>query len=285
MNNFLVKEKMAEFLKEDFGIADLNSIWLPQQEINGYFIAKEDGIICGQQIPSATYELLGNATYTPLIADGSKVTKGTKIGQVKGLAASVLGGERVILNLLQRMSAIATKTHYLNAKLNDPTIKLTDTRKTLPGLRMFDKYAVNCGGGHNHRFDLTGAIMLKDNHIAACGHSIATAVACIRQKQGPLTPIEVEVETKEQLLQAIAADVEVIMFDNQPPEVIKEWKKLVPEHIKIEASGGINAETLPQFKGCGADFLSLGCLTNEVAVFDISFLLTDAIKADNPLTK
>lgn len=278
MNNLLLKTKLNKLLQEDLNFGDFSSCYLPSCQVSGAFIAKQAGIICGQAIPQAAYDLLGQATYTPLVQDGTWVAAGTKLGTVNGELTTILSGERVILNLLQRLSAIATKTNQAVKLLNNPKIQITDTRKTTPGLRFFEKYAVTCGGGCNHRYDLSGGIMLKDNHLAACQQNLAQAVALIRQHHGPLTAIEIEIETKQQLLEAIKLPINTVMFDNQTPETINEWAKLVPAHIQIEASGGINLQNLADFSRCRIDYLSLGCLTNSITNLDISFLLDNAIK-------
>ncbi|GAA3187417.1 carboxylating nicotinate-nucleotide diphosphorylase [Lentilactobacillus kefiri] len=278
MNNILLAEKLKEFLNEDLNFGDMSLKYLQSSKvISGSFIAKQAGVVCGQEIPQAAYDLLGNAHYTALVEDGKYVSNGTIIGKATGQASVLLTGERVILNLVQRMSGIASKTARIIAKLDDPTIKITDTRKTAPGLRMFDKFAVAAGGGFNHRFDLTGGIMLKDNHIALAG-GVREALLAVKRNVGPLTPIEIEVETEDELKDAASVGANVIMFDNQKPETIKEWKRLVPETMKIEASGGITEETVASFKGCGADYLSIGNLTNDVSPLDISFLVKGVIK-------
>lgn len=279
MNNILMRQKLQEFLNEDINFDDMSVRYLPSAKvIHGSFIAKEAGVVCGQDIPQAVYDLLGDAKYSPLVKDGEFVKAGTVIGEVKGTASVLLTGERVTLNLVQRMSGIATKTTEFVEKLDDPTIRITDTRKTAPGLRLFDKFAVTAGGGYNHRFDLTGGIMLKDNHIALAG-GVKQALLTVKQNVGPLTPIEIEVETEAELKDAIAVGADVIMFDNQAPATIKQWKQLVPDTIKIEASGGINEDTIASFKGCGADFISIGNLTNDVSPLDISFLVKGVIKS------
>ncbi|MCP9332666.1 carboxylating nicotinate-nucleotide diphosphorylase [Lentilactobacillus hilgardii] len=278
MNPLLVNEKLAGFLKEDIGFGDLSVSYLPTDKVlTGYFIAKQSGIVCGQQLPQLAYNLIGEAHYTSLVSDGQHISSGQKIGKVVGAAATLLTGERVILNLMQRMSGIATKTAQVITELNDPTIKITDTRKTTPGLRLFDKYAVTVGGGFNHRFDLTNAIMLKDNHIALAG-GVKEALLMAQKNAGPLTPIEIEVETKQELQDAISIGADVIMFDNQDPSTIKKWKKLVPDNIHVEASGGISEDTIASFSGCGADFISIGNLTNAVSPLDISFLVEGTVK-------
>lgn len=202
----------------------------------------------------------------------------TSLAQFPGQPKTLLSGERVTLNLIQRMSGIATQTTHFVKLLDDATIRITDTRKTALGLRLFDKYAVSVGGGFNHRFDLTGGIMLKDNHIALAG-GVTQALAAVKRHVGPLNPVEVEVETEEELRQAVAGGANVIMFDNQNPETIKQWRQLVPKTIKVEASGGITAESISTFKGCGADFISIGNLTNDVTPLDISFLVAGAVKS------
>ncbi len=249
MNNILLKEKLREFLNEDINFGDMSLKYLNGSKvIAGAFIAKQAGVVCGQDIPQLVYDLLGDASYTAVIKDGQTVTAGTVIGEVKGQASTLLTGERVILNLIQRMSGIASTTAKIVEKLNDPTIKITDTRKTAPGLRLFDKFAVSTGGGFNHRFDLTGGIMLKDNHIALAG-GVKAALLTVKKNVGPLTSIEIEVETESELKEAIEVGANVIMFDNQKPETIKKWKQLVPETIQIEASGGITEETVAAFRG------------------------------------
>lgn len=249
MNNILIKEKLREFLNEDINFGDMSLKYLNGSKvITGAFIAKQAGVVCGQDIPQLVYDLLGDASYTAVIKDGQTVTAGTVIGEVKGQASTLLTGERVILNLIQRMSGIASTTAKIVEKLNDPTIKITDTRKTAPGLRLFDKFAVSTGGGFNHRFDLTGGIMLKDNHIALAG-GVKAALLTVKKNVGPLTSIEIEVETESELKEAIEVGANVIMFDNQKPETIKKWKQLVPETIQIEASGGITEETVAAFRG------------------------------------
>ncbi|MDR1473783.1 MAG: carboxylating nicotinate-nucleotide diphosphorylase [Lactobacillales bacterium] len=273
MNELLAKEKIKEFLLEDLGTEDLtvSSIFSEDAQGSGEFIAKSDGIICGLKIPAMVYELLKDAVFTPLVAEGQHVYKGDVIGRAKGKIQTLLTGERVTLNLMQRMSGIATKVFKTIARLDDPTIQICDTRKTAPYLRLFDKYAVKVGGGKNHRFGLYDGVMLKDNHLSYAG-GLKEAVEKVRHTQGHMVKIEVEIETKEQLLEAIEANVDVIMFDNRTPAEIKEWRKIVPKRILMEASGKITMETIHQLKGCGVDFISMGELTHSVEAFDISFL-------------
>ncbi|MFT8492941.1 carboxylating nicotinate-nucleotide diphosphorylase [Liquorilactobacillus satsumensis] len=279
MNHLIAQEKIAAFLREDLSFGDASAFLFKENEgVSGSVVVKQAGILCGQEIPQIVCDLLGGASYQPFLPDGKQVAAGTVCGRINGKATTILAGERVILNLMQRMSGIATATQNALERLNDPSIRLTDTRKTAPGLRLFDKYAVRIGGGCNHRFDLSTGLMLKDNHLAAKG-GIRKALALATQNAGPLTKVEVEIETKEQLESAVKSRVDTIMFDNQRPETIRQWVKLVPAQISTEASGGIDLTNIAAYRGCGVDFISLGFLTNEVKPLDISFVLDGVVKA------
>ena len=187
----------------------------------------------------------------------------------KGPVRSLLTAERVVLNCIQRMSAIATKTAYLAALLADTSTRVCDTRKTAPGLRMLDKYAVRTGGGFNHRNGLYDAVMLKDNHLAYAG-SIAKAVEILKSRLGHTVKIEVEIETLEQLKEAVGAGADIIMFDNCTPEQIMDWLPNVPPHIVTEASGMITEDTIASYGLTGVHYISVGALTHSVHAADIS---------------
>ncbi|XOQ36308.1 MAG: putative nicotinate-nucleotide pyrophosphorylase [carboxylating] [Lactococcus sp.] len=280
--NLQAKEQLKTFLIEDIGTGDLSAdlIFDENEQSSGVFVAKSDGIIAGLEVAQQVYDLLGqNATFIPVVADGASVKKGEIIGRATGHIRTLLTGERVILNLLQRMSGIATFTHTAIETLNDPTIKICDTRKTAPGLRYFDKLAVKIGGGFNHRVGLYDGVMLKDNHIAYAG-SITKAVEKVRQQIGQMVKIEVEIETEEQLHEAIAAKADIIMLDNRTPEQVAAWTKLVPEGILTEISGGITLANLADYSQTGADYLSLGALTHSVLAFDISFNSQNGAKGE-----
>ncbi len=283
--NLQAKEQLKTFLIEDIGTGDLSAdlIFDENEQSSGVFVAKSDGIIAGLEVAQQVYDLLGqNATFIPVVADGASVKKGEIIGRATGNIRTLLTGERVILNLLQRMSGIATFTHTAIETLNDPTIKICDTRKTAPGLRYFDKLAVKIGGGFNHRVGLYDGVMLKDNHIAYAG-SITKAVEKVRQQIGQMVKIEVEIETEEQLHEAIAAKADIIMLDNRTPEQVAAWTKLVPEGILTEISGGITLANLADYSQTGADYLSLGALTHSVLAFDISFNSQNGAKGESHL--
>ena len=282
MNRIKLQKMLQEFLIEDIGELDITSetIFPLENKCNGVFIAKENGIISGLEIIKEAYYLLDSSIEVELrFSDGDRVAVGDTIAKVSGPIAHLLTGERVILNLMQRMSGIATVTNACVEALNDPSIQICDTRKTVPGLRMLDKYAVVTGGGKNHRQGLYDGVMIKDNHIAFCG-SITKAVQAVREKIGHMVKIEVETESKEEVLEAVEAGADVIMFDNRSPEEVKEFATLVPNTIVTEASGGITLENLASYSGTGVNNISLGFLTHSVKALDISLQVKEGNKKD-----
>lgn len=271
--HYELMHELQRYIDEDVGAGDLAVPILPHCSVAGNFTAKQAGVISGINIPGDVYQLLGDrANYTPLVADGDQVEAGTTIGRVTGNAQDLLAGERVILNLLQRMSGIATATQQAVLTLGNTEVGIMDTRKTAPGLRPFDKYAVTCGGGINHRMGLYDAVMIKDNHWPLIG-DLSTAVQRLRQNIGPTKIIEVEVATPAQLTTAIASHVDMILIDNQSPAVMQDWCQQIPAEIKTEASGGITLANLAAYGETGVDFISLGYLTHSVDALDISFNL------------
>lgn len=280
MNKLLAREMIAEFLKEDVGTGDLSTNLIFNEDIRGegYFLAKDNGVICGTDIIDLTYSFFSNDYSIELIKkDGDYINKGDIIAKVEGKVSALLTAERIILNLMQLMSGISTMANKLVTALDDPSIKIVDTRKTHPGLRMFEKYAVRCGGCYNHRYALYDGVMLKDNHIAFAG-GITNAVNKVKSQLGHMIKVEVETETKEQVIEAVKAGADVIMFDNRTPGEIRELQKLVPDNIVTEASGGITLDTIGSFKDCGVNVISVGLLTNGVKPLDISFNSREAIK-------
>lgn len=279
MNPILLEEKLKSFFLEDIGEDDLSSRVFPSDhESTATVKAKESGIAAGLFLFEVGYRLLDpRVQVTVLLAEGASFSSGNTLVEITGPTRSVLSGERVLLNLVQRMCSISTYTQACVKLLTGSNARLVDTRKTTAGLRMFEKYAVRIGGGFNHRNGLYDAVMLKDNHIAACG-SITSAVAKARLAVGPLVKIEVEVETEAQLREAIRSNPDVIMIDNQSPSTIRAWRELVPPTILLEASGGITVETLAAYASSGVDFISMGALTHSVKQVDLSLNVTTSRK-------
>ncbi|MEF7564698.1 carboxylating nicotinate-nucleotide diphosphorylase [Bacillus infantis] len=272
MNRLKLRLLLEQFFLEDIGDRDVSSELIFGEEEQGeiVFLAKEDGVFCGADILLTGFPLLDSSIDIDLIArDGGQIRAGQTLARVSGPVHSLLKGERVILNLLQRMSGIATRTNEAVQLMAGSRTRITDTRKTTPGLRMLEKYAVRTGGGFNHRYGLYDAVMIKDNHISFAG-SISNAVEAVRSRLGHMVKIEVETETKEQVLEAVKVKADVIMFDNRSPKEIREWLPLVPEGITTEASGGITMETLAAYGETDVDYISLGFLTHSVKSLDIS---------------
>ncbi|SDN11044.1 carboxylating nicotinate-nucleotide diphosphorylase [Sediminibacillus halophilus] len=275
MNNLKLQELLRQFYLEDIGDQDLTStaIFPIHQTGTGTFIAKQRGILAGLSIIAEAYRLFDPSIRVKLLKrDGQSVLPGEKIAEVEGPVRHLLTGERVILNLLQRMSGIATKTRQSVDALGSRHTKICDTRKTTPGLRMLEKYAVSCGGGKNHRFGLYDGIMIKDNHIAFCG-SITKAVQAARSHSGHMVKLEVETENEEQVIEAVEAGVDVIMFDNRSPEEVAAFVQYVPKGIVTEASGGITEDRLAAYRDTGVDYISLGYLTHSIHALDISMIV------------
>ena len=272
MNQLKLQKLLETFFMEDIGEKDIttDSIFSKEQQGEIVFLSKDNGLFCGEEIIKVGFQVLNPSIQVDLVVqDGVRVENGQKLATAKGNIRDLLKGERVILNLIQRMSGIATNTRQAVDTLNSTYTKICDTRKTTPGLRMLEKYAVTVGGGYNHRFGLYDAVMIKDNHIAFAG-SIAKAVKAVKENIGHMVKVEVETETKEQMLEALAAGADVIMFDNRTPEEIVEWIVHVPETVTTEASGGITLENLASYRDCGVDYLSLGFITHSVKALDIS---------------
>lgn len=273
MNLIKAKKLIKNFLDEDIFTGDISaeSIFDENQIGKGFFLAKDDGILCGSLIIGLTYNVYGADVSVKLLKkDGDKISKNDIIAEVEGPIKALLSCERVILNLMQRMSGISTAAKKAVELLNDENIRICDTRKTTPGLRIFEKYAVKCGGGYNHRYGLYDAVMLKDNHIAFAG-GITNAVNIVKNSVGHMVKIEVETETEGEVLEAVNSGADVIMFDNRKPEELKKLCSLVPDNIITEASGGISLKNIAEFAGTGVNYISLGALTHSVIPIDISF--------------
>lgn len=273
MNGLKVRKALESFFLEDIGERDVTSqlIFPDNLQAKGTFLVKDTGVFAGTDVIEQGFRLIDDRIQISFYKkDGDFVEKGDTLATVQGPIASLLTAERVILNVIQRMSGIATMTQRAVRALESDHTRICDTRKTMPGLRMFDKYAVVCGGGYNHRFGLYDGVMIKDNHIAFAG-SITNAVTSVKEKLGHMVKVEVETETEEQVREAVAAGADIIMFDNRTSEEVREFSKIVPSAIITEASGGITIENLSEYGKTGVDYISLGLLTHSAGALDISF--------------
>lgn len=275
MNKIKLRQALEAFYNEDIGHQDLTSetIFASEDMAVGTFTTKAAGTICGLPVLIEGYRLLDpEITLQFHVSEGDHVQAGVDLLTVSGPVRTLLSAERVLLNLLQHMSGIATMTAAAADVMKGSGTRICDTRKTTPGLRLFEKYAVKIGGGYNHRFGLYDAVMIKDNHIVHAG-SISRAVQKVRAELGHTVKIEVETTSLETVRAAVQAKADIIMFDNCSPNEIRTYVQEVPDTIVTEVSGGIDLTTLKDYAGCGADYLSLGCLTHSVKALDISFNL------------
>ena len=233
-------------------------------------IAKEDGVVAGLEIYARVFTILDEKTEIDLhCKDGDEVKKGELMATITGDIRVLLSGERVALNYLQRMSGIATYTRQVVKLLEGSNVTLLDTRKTTPNCRVFEKYAVRVGGGHNHRYNLSDGVLLKDNHIGAAG-SVAKAVKMAKAYAPFVRKIEIEVETLDQVKEAVEAGADIIMLDNMTPEVMKQAVELIDGRAQTECSGNITKENIQKIREIGVDFVSSGALTHSAPILDIS---------------
>ncbi|MBO4265249.1 MAG: carboxylating nicotinate-nucleotide diphosphorylase [Clostridia bacterium] len=259
-------------LREDISNGDIttDAIFDKDAKAHGKYIAKEDGVICGIDVVKRVFEILGGEfEFTPNFKDGDKVKKGDVIAKIKGDARTLLSGERVGLNLLQHLSGIATATSLAVEAVSGTDTKISDTRKTTPGLRLLEKYAVKVGGGSNHRFCLADGVLIKDNHISACG-SITKAVEKAKRSVPHTVKIEVEVESLDEVREALAAGADIIMLDNMSNELMAEAVKIIDKKAITEASGNMGQKNLFEVAKTGVDIISIGALTHSVRAMDIS---------------
>ncbi|MBD7911521.1 carboxylating nicotinate-nucleotide diphosphorylase [Clostridium cibarium] len=272
MLNFLIVDDLIKrAFQEDMPFVDITTNATIDEKSRGRvsLIVKEDGIICGLEVFSRVFQILGDVEVSFTVSDGDKVKKGTKIAEVYGNTRNILMGERIALNLMQRMSGIATTTYKYVKKLEGLHSKIVDTRKTTPLYRHLDKYSVLCGGGKNHRFSLSDSVVIKDNHIDAAG-GIKEAVYLAKKNSSFTVKIEVETETKEEVLEALEAKADIIMLDNMSPSQAKEMVQLINKRAITECSGNITLNTIKDYALTGADYISCGALTHSFKVLDIS---------------
>lgn len=266
-------------LQEDITSEDVSTNAVMRSAVKGTvdLIAKEDGIIAGLDVYARVFQILDEKTEISFnFKDGEAVKKGDLLGTVTGDTRVLLSGERVALNYLQRMSGIATYTKQVSKLLEGSKVTLLDTRKTTPNCRVFEKYAVRIGGGCNHRYNLSDGVLLKDNHIGAAG-SVAKAVAMAKEYAPFVRKIEIEVETMEQVKEAVEAGADIIMLDNMTPEMMKEAVELIAGRAQTECSGNITKENIAKILETGVDFVSSGALTHSAPILDISMKNLHAI--------
>ena len=269
---FYVDDVIKRALSEDINYIDLATDLLIDENDTSVaeFVSKAEGVLAGIECALRTFTFIDSSVKCEMfIRDGEYVKKGDIIARVSGKTRAILKGERTSLNILQHMSGVATATNKLVKACEGTKASIVETRKTLQGLRALEKYAVTCGGGRNHRYNLSDAAMLKDNHIDAYG-SITGAVNALRAKIGHMAKIEVEVRNKEELLEALECRCDVIMLDNMTPEEMTECVEITNGRAVLEASGNINIDTVAAAAKTGVDIISVGAVTHSVKAFDIS---------------
>ena len=269
----VVQRNVRAALAEDVGTGDITAALIaPQSHASARVITREDGVLCGRAWVDGVFAQLDSAVSIEwLCQDGQCVSAGDVLFTAQGAARSLLTGERCALNFLQFLSGTATICRRYADLVSGTAVKLLDTRKTIPGLRDAQKYAVRCGGCHNHRIGLYDAFLIKENHIAACG-TIAAAVDAAR-KYAPGKPVEVEVENLAELEQALATDCDRVMLDNFSLELVAAAVKLAHGRVELEVSGNVNEGTLLAFAQTGVDFISIGALTKDCKALDLSMRL------------
>jgi len=284
MNDITMKMQADQLirmaLQEDITSEDVSTNAVMRSAVKGTvdLIAKEDGIIAGLDVYARVFQILDEKTEIHFnFKDGDAVKKGDLLATVNGDIRVLLSGERVALNYLQRMSGIATYTSQVAKLLEGSKVTLLDTRKTTPNCRVFEKYAVRVGGGCNHRYNLSDGVLLKDNHIGAAG-SVAKAVAMAKEYAPFVRKIEIEVETMDQVKEAVEAGADIIMLDNMTPEMMKEAVNFIDGRAQTECSGNITKENIQKILETGVDFVSSGALTHSAPILDISMKNLHAVE-------
>jgi len=271
-----LESSVAAALHEDVGDGDLTARLVPDREATARIISREDAVLCGRPYAEAVFHALGGVRTDWTAADGDRVQAGQVLCTLRGRARSLLTGERTALNFLQTLSATASQAAQYAEAVAGTGCTILDTRKTVPGLRLAQKYAVTCGGARNHRLGLYDGILIKENHIAAAG-SIAAAVAAAREVSGTV-PVEVEVESLAQLREALDAKADIVMLDDFPLDEMRRGVAINRAHAtpaKLEASGGLDLDTVRAVAGTGVDYISVGAITKHVRAIDLSMRFDD----------
>lgn len=267
-----VRRLVEMALDEDIGAGDhtTEATIPPDQEGRAEIIAKHEGVVAGLEVAALVFETLDpQVRFEPRVRDGDVVAPGQVLAAVSGRLRSLLTGERVALNFLQHLSGVATKTRALASLIAHTKAKLLDTRKTTPGMRVLEKHAVRCGGGQNHRLNLSEAILIKDNHVAAAG-GVGKAVRLVRERAPEGLVFEVEITDVSQLEEAIAAGADAVLLDNMPLEELRRAVQANAGRVLLEASGGVSEQTIAQIAETGVDMISCGALTHSAPALDIS---------------
>ncbi len=270
--DFYIDELIKKAITEDINYIDVSSAYLfdDNHRTEAYFVSKADGVLCGIEVALRVFSLLDNTLEYKLYKhDGDEIKAGDLIAEFSGKTLKLLEGERTALNLLQHMSGVASMTNAAVKAIEGTGSTIADTRKTLPGLRAIQKYAVTCGGGHNHRYNLSDAAMLKDNHIDA-GGGITKTVEALRKKIGHTVKIEVETRTLDEVREAVDAGADIIMLDNMNLETMQEAVSIIDGKALTEASGNVTLENIRTVALAGVDIISMGAITHSVKAFDIS---------------
>ena len=269
--SFIVEEHIKNSLKEDIGFGDITTEYLYKEDknIEAYLRSRVDGILCGIEIFKSVFKILSKEIEVETYyQDGDNIIKDDVIAKISGPGKEIIIAERVALNYIQRLSGIASETRKYVDILKPYKAKIVDTRKSTPGFRIFEKYAVKTGGGSLHRFNLSVCVMIKDNHIKLAG-SITAAVEKIRENISHAHKIEVECDTKEQVIEALKLDVDIIMLDNMDVEKIKECVKIISNRAIVEVSGNVNKENIEKIAQCGVDIISTSALVTKAGTLDL----------------
>lgn len=272
MEKWIIRDILKKAYKEDMPFGDITTDYSVPENVNSraYMITKQEGVIAGIEICIEAFKMLDPDTKViPLVKDGDFVEAGTRILEIEGKSRALLKAERTALNLLQRLSGIATITRLYVEKIIGYNAKVTDTRKTTPGLRALEKYAVRKGGGTNHRLSLSDGVLIKDNHIKVVG-GIRKAVEAVREHIPHTVKIEVEAETLKQVKEALESGADIIMLDNMPPDIMEQAVKMINHRAITEASGNVTLDNIQKIAATGVDIISIGALTHSVKAMDIS---------------
>ncbi len=270
MNRLFVRQRLQAFLEEDLGTSDITTEAIVRDETaRAVILAKQEGILAGLPFVQELFLMMGGVYVKPEVSEGGEFRKGDRILELDGRAEIILSGERLALNILQSLSGIATRTREFVRALEGTGIRILDTRKTTPGYRYFEKYAVRIGGGHNHRFALYDMVLIKDNHKRVAG-GLEEALKRVREKVSPMVKVEVEVESLEEVEKAVSLGADIIMLDNFSPQEVREAVRMVGGKAGIEVSGNITLENLNEYAVEGVSYISSGSIIYGASWVDLS---------------